>query len=383
MNRLRFQLPLFTFIRTIFNTAYRMVYPFLAVFARGLGVDLAAMAGAMTARSLIGSFGPFLAAYTDSRGRRVGMLSGLGLFIAGTALVVFWPTFLGFVIAITMGTLGKYNFDPAMQAYLGDRVPYQRRGRALALTELGWSLAFIIGVPLMGFLIARSGWMSPFPLLALLGTLTLAGVLLLIPSDRDGTDEATTLAHNFCTVLTFTPALAGLSVGFLATVANEVVNLIFGVWLEDSFGLQIAALGASAAVIGLSELGGEGLVALFVDRLGKVQAIGLGLLANSLAALALPILGRSEIGALVGLFFFYITFEFTLVSIIPMMTEVMPKARATLMAFNVAVFSLGRAVGAPIGTFLYTWNFWAVVIAAVAFNSISLLALQGVKKHID
>ena len=51
---------------------------------------------------------------------------------------------------------------------------------------------------------------------------------------------------------------------------------IFGVWLEDSFDLQIAALGAASAVIGLSELGGEGLVAAFVDRLGKPRAIGLG-----------------------------------------------------------------------------------------------------------
>ena len=120
---------------------------------------------------------------------------------------------------------------------------------------------------------------------------------------------------------------------------------IFGVWLEDSFDLQIAALGAASAVIGLSELGGEGLVAAFVDRLGKPRAIGLGLAANCLAALALLFLGRTQAGALVGLFFFYITFEFTLVSIIPLMTELLPSARATLMAFNMAALSLGRALG--------------------------------------
>jgi hypothetical protein len=64
-----------------------------------------------------------------------------------------------------------------------------------------------------------------------------------------------------------------------------------------------------------------------------------------LAALALYFLGRTEAGALVGLFFFYITFEFTLVSIIPLMTELLPAARATLMAFNVAALSFGRALG--------------------------------------
>jgi hypothetical protein len=35
--RLRYQLILFTTIRAVFNTMYRMIYPFLGVFARGLG----------------------------------------------------------------------------------------------------------------------------------------------------------------------------------------------------------------------------------------------------------------------------------------------------------------------------------------------------------
>lgn len=169
MTRLRPQILFFTLIRTIFNTLHRMVYPFLAVFARGLGVDLSAMSYALTARSLVGTFGPFAAAVADRRGRRFGMLLGLGLFTLGAALVVFWPVFPSLAAGITLSTLGKYLFDPSMQAYLGDRVPYARRGRTIAVTEFGWSLAFVVGVPLMGFLIARRGWMAPFPLMTVLG----------------------------------------------------------------------------------------------------------------------------------------------------------------------------------------------------------------------
>jgi predicted MFS family arabinose efflux permease len=58
----------------------------------------------------------------------------------------------------------------------------------------------------------------------------------------------------------------------------------FGVWLEDSFGLQIAALAGASAVIGLSELSGEGLVALLTDRIGKPRALVLGLSANAVTA---------------------------------------------------------------------------------------------------
>ena len=135
-------------------------------------------------------------------------------------------------------------------------------------------------------------------------------------------------------------------------------------------------------MIGVSELSAEGLVGWLVDRLGKVRAIGLGLLANSLAALLLPLLGRSIIGAEAGLFLFYISFEFTLVSAIPMMTEIMPRARATLMAANVAGISLGRALGALLAAPLYTFGIYTNAGATVVFNLLALAALLWLRRSL-
>jgi len=368
----------FTLIRVILNTLHRMVYPFLAVLARGVGVDLIAMSYALTARSLAGTFGPFAATVADQRGRRFGMLLGIGLFTLGTSIVIFWPSFPALVLSIILSTLGKYIFDPSMQAYLGDRIPYARRGRTIAVTEFGWSLAFIIGIPLVGFLISRNGWMAPFPLMAMLGALIFVGLLWMLPKDGTSAIEKGSVAR-FTQILTSIPALTGLAVGLFVSAGNEVVNLIFGVWLEDSFGLQIVALGAASAVIGLSELAGEGLVAAFVDRLGKPRAIGLGLAANCLAALSMPLLGRTQAGSLVALFIFYLSFEFTLVSIIPLMTELMPSARATMLAVNVAALSLGRALGDLLAPRLYGLGIWSVVLGAVGFNLLALLVLRKVK----
>ena len=379
---LRWQLAFFTLVRAIFNTLHRMVYPFLAIFARGLGVDLTTISYALTARSVVGTVGPFAAAVADQRGRRFGMLSGAMLFMLGAAVVVFWPSFPGFTISLVFATLGKYIFDPGMQAYIGDRIPYERRCRTIAITEFGWSLAFVIGVPLVGFLIARNGWMAPFPLLALLGVFIVAGLFWMLPKD-ELLANAPRSRDNFKLVLTCLPALIGLAIGIFASAANEQVNLIFGVWLQDSFGLKIAALGAASAVIGISEMSAEGLVAAFVDRLGKLRSIALGLAVNSLAALALPWLGRTEWGALIGLFFFYISFEFTIVSCIPLMTELLPSARATLMACNVAALSFGRAIGDFLAPRLYGLGFLAVALGAVVFNLLALLALTRLGKGYD
>ena len=378
--RIRFQLVIFMVLRTILNTMHRMVYPFLAVFARGLGVDFTTLSFLVTVRSFIGMFAPVLGSIADHRGRKFGLLLAIFLFVAGMSLVAIVPSFWTFSLALLLAILSKYLFDPSMQAYFGDRVPYERRGTALAVTEGSWSLAFIAGIPLMGALIARFGWSAPFPLLAGLGVVMFVVIWWMVPrDDRPKTGEApgkSASARNVRAVLTNLPALAGISIALWASAANELVNLIFGVWLEDSFGLKIAALAGASAVIGFSELSGEGLVALTTDRLGKPRALVLGLIGNILASLLLPVVGRTEIGALVGLFLFYITFEYVLVSHIPLMTEVMPNARATLLSFNVTGHSLGRMIGALAATFIYReFGFFPVTLMAIVFNVFALLAL--------
>jgi MFS transporter, DHA1 family, inner membrane transport protein len=375
MPTLRIQIIALTVIRTVLNTMHRMVYPFLPALGRGLGVDIQSLSLALTARSAAGIFGPFFASVADSRGRKAGMIFGMMLFTAGITLVVLWPVYPTFVAALIMAALGKYAFDPSMQAYLGDRVAYNRRGLALAITELSWSLSFIVGVPLAGFLIARGGWIAPFPLLAGLGLVSIFGLIWLLPPDPVVQVKGPGLLRNIRSVFSYTPALAGLGVGLTISMSNEVVNLVFGVWMEDSFGLQIAALGAASAVIGISELGGESFAGLLSDRLGKERAIAIGLVLNSAAAVLLPIIGYTIPGALVGLFLFYITFEFALVCIIPLMTEIMPAARATIMAANIASLSLGRAMGALAAPLLYSIGFGANASAALVLN---ILAFFGI-----
>ena len=229
----------------------------------------------------------------------------------------------------------------------------------------------------MGWLISRSGWLSPFWILTLLGLVSILLISKMIPPDKNADTEKPKLWSNFQAVIVNPLALAGLAVGLLISAANEVINLVFGVWMEADFGLQILALGGAAAVIGVAELGGETVAGTFVDRLGKPQAVGLGIILNCGVALAFPLLGWTLPGALVGLFLFYISFEFTLVSLIPLMTELLPRARATLMAFNVAGLSLGRALGALVALRAFeSWGIWASAGATVAFNGLALLALR-------
>jgi predicted MFS family arabinose efflux permease len=376
-----FRLIILTFIRVILNTAHRIIYPFLAVFARGLGVDIGTVSALVANRSLIGAATPFLFPFVEPRGRRFGMLLGAGLVAAAMGLVALWPSLATFGTAMVLALVGKTFFDPSMLAYVADHTPYEQRGTATAFAEFAWSLSFIFGIPAVGFLIAQFGWSAPFGALSLTTALACLLIAWTVRDSHRPAHHADGVFGNVRAIFTSAPVLAGLSIGLCASMANEVVNLLFGVWLEDSFQLQIAALAGASAVIGFSELGGEGLVALLADRIGKVRASGLGLAANCLAAILLPVMGRTEFGALAGLFLFYITFEFTLVTSIPLMSEIMPSARATTLSFNLAAHSLGRMGGALLAPVLYALGFSFVTAAAVIINLLGIAAVWYVSRH--
>ena len=379
----RQQIFIFTTIRTVINTSFRMIYPFLAVFARGLGVDISAVSGLVASRALIGAAVPFLFPLIETRGRKFGMSLGLGLFVLSMGLVALFPSLTTLGVALILAMIGKTIFDPSMTSYIADHVAYEKRGTAIAFSEFAWSFAFILGVPFVGWLIARSSWSAPFWALGILGLIALTFILITLQDSTKPTAHADGVFGSVKQIIASPVVLVAFSIGACITSANEVVNLMFGVWLEDSFHLQIAALAGASAVIGLSELGGEGLVALFVDRIGKVRAAGVGIIANCIAAILLPVIGRTELGALAGLFFFFISFEFTIVSIIPLNSEVMPSARATTLALAGSANFIGRAIGATVAPKLYALGFGVVTGTAVLFNLLALVAVWYVSKHHD
>ena len=367
-----------TLIRTVLNTGFRMVFPFQPLLMAELGISLRAMTRMLAGRSLIGILSPLTASIADSRGRKTGMLSGVGLFTLGAAVIVGWTTPGGFLVFLLLSTFSKAVFDPSLQAYLGDKVPYARRGFVLALTEMSWSGAFFLGVPLVGFLIKNTSLLIPFLVLTVLGLVALVTLAVMIPADLPPPGKRPGLVSNFGAVLASRAALAGLTVTALTAAGNQVVNVVFGVWLNESFAFQVAALGGASAVIGAAELLGEGGVSLISDRLSKKKAVLVGVLANSASALALIALGNTRWGAVLGLFLVYLTFEFTIVSAIPMMTGVLPEARATLMALNLATISLGRGIGSLVAAPLYARGFAVNLIFGAAVNLLAAAALRFV-----
>ena len=365
---LRAQLVTATLARVVINTASRMVYPFLPALSRGLGVPLDNLTALLALRGALGLAAPAIGGLPDRLGRRRTMLIGLGIFCLGLALPALFPGWPAFVVFVVLVAASKLFFDPSLQAYLGDRTPYARRGLVIAFSELGWSGAALVGIPVAGLLIARSDWRAPFMPLAVAGLAAGAALWFVIPSDAPTPGEARLARrHAGVSIWRNRVVVAGLVFGLLISMGNENLSVAYAAWLEHAFGLSVAALGLSTTVIGAAELAGEGLVMALADRLGKRRAIATGLVACTLAYLALPFTGGQLPLALAGLFLVFISFEFTVVATLPLMTELEPAARGRVMTATMAAFAAGRMLGdLTAGSLSQLGFFWIGVVSAAA-----------------
>lgn len=371
MRRVRSSLAFLSAERFVMNTAYRFVYPFLPVIARGLGVPLEQAALLVSARHLAGLATPAVTRAVGQRPRRL-IGTGLVLFIAGSSITVMTNAYVGALIGFAIIGLAKPVFDVSSQAYISARVPYSERARYLSVFEFTWALALLVGAPATGWLISRTSWSAPFVVFGALSVVSL--VLLSRFVDADSMLDAVSGKRPTIT----SSGRAFLVVAGFFALASEMIIVVFGAWMEVSFGLSLVALGGAAFVIGVSELAGESATFAFTDRLGKRRAVLIGL-AISIVGFALLIPARNSMGvglAVLGLALF--GFEFTIVSSIPLASELMPASRARYLGWMVVSMSLARAVGAAVGPVLFeSYGLVGPAIAAVAADIVAASVLIG------
>ena len=221
----KIQIFTFTAIRVVVNTAHRMIYPFLSIFARGLGVDVGAISTLVANRAIVGSLDPFIFPFIETRGRKFGMLLGLGLFVISMSMVVIWPTVTSLGISLILSLAGKSIFDPSLTSYLADHTPYEKRGSAIALLEFAWSLAFILGIPAAGWLIARADWSAPFSTLAILGTTGFIYIALTLKDSIKPEHHTDGIFGNAKVILTSRTTLIAISIGLTFFSAHHETSL--------------------------------------------------------------------------------------------------------------------------------------------------------------
>lgn len=366
--RFRLGLAYLAGLRLAINTAARFVEFFLPAIARGLNVPLERAGDLISIRWAAGLPTPLtITALSRGRPRRTLIGLGLGLFAVGALVTAATSVYVGAVLGFIMMGVAKPLFDVSAQAYLADRVPYENRGRVIGIFELTWAGGLLVGAPLAGWMIRTAGWQSPFWLLGGIVAVgaTFVGRLL----DRDTGD-----VHGDGGRLRFDrPSGALLIAAGLYAMAAQLMFVVLGAWLEDSFGLSLIEVGGIAVLIGVAELAGEGATAGFADQLGKRRSVmaGIAIAAGGFALFAS--VHGSLIGGVGAAMIAYFGFELAIVSGVPYASEIHPHARARFLAWMVVGWAVGRTLGSALGPRLYLGA--GIVAAALAAAALNLLAV--------
>lgn len=356
-------------MRLLVDATMRLFYPYLPEISRGLGISLAEGGFLLSARSAMILASPLSGTWNDRHGPR-GLLSlvlvvqGLGLWWVSTAqgLLAALPAML--VLGLTASA-----FIPILQATISDQVPFRRRGRVLAMVEFSWALSGLVVVPLVGWLMVQRGWQTPLRLIGLL-SLVLAPLPLLLPQRaRPSAVVGAGLRRLSALVWQSHSARGVIALNALLYVAAETFFATYGAWLEQSFGLAPDQIGRIAGLMSLAELMGSGLSSLIIDRVGKRRGVGAGLLAMTLTALAVPWLGSSVALATIGLMAFILSFEFTIVSHVGLMSEQVPQARGTVLSLAVMAGGVTRTLTGYGGIRLWQWQGMQGVAMLAALGS--------------
>jgi len=350
--------------RVVLNAALRLTTFFLPAITRGLSVSLSAGGALVSAASLSGLVAPLFGAVSDRSGGRRVMVFGTALFAAAALLMASLPWYGTAVVAFGLMGLSKIAFDPAMQVFIGQRVPYERRGRVLGLAELAWALSLLV-MPICGWLIDAVSWRAPFMLLGAVSLPVWWLTRRALPADPavdpSGGAQAWDIKRTLATLLdqmrrVWRDPQSVLAVSAMALIAFAQINLlvVYGAWMEDGFGLSVSNLGLVTLVIGAAELLAELAVAFISDRFGKRRSVFVSVIFTAAAYLALPHLTGSLVAALVGSAVMTFFFEFTIVGLIPLVSGMNAEARGTVMSLGRAAESASRAIAAPVGVALYT-----------------------------
>lgn len=334
----RRELAALTASKSISNLALRWVTAFLPTLERAFSTTTGTLTGILGLAEL-GGLSTTLVGRTLDRGRHRLIFVASLLLVTASSVIALGGSIATFSIAMVFLLVGVSNLTVAGIAYIGERVSYSSRGRAIGTFETSWALSLLLGAPILAFLIDRYGWRAAYVALALLNGLAAVAIFRSMPAPQIAGTTAKTSLFGGLPLSAWPPLIASAAVAG----AGMSIFVVMGAWLSDDYGLSVAGLGAIATGIGAAELASSSAVAVVADRIGIRRSVGIGGLLLGLGLVVIALSNDSVIIALIGLIVLVIGFEYGFVSSLSLMSEAAPQARGTAIAVGNAIATITRA----------------------------------------
>ena len=366
-----------TIARLVANAAYRFAPLFLATIARGFDVSLSTLGFAIFASELSGFASPFAGRIVDRLTHRNSMLLGLVGSAVGCTIAAVSTSPLIFAVGVTVLALTKQSFDLGLGAWIADHVPYNQRGKIVGLTETAWALGLLVGVSIMGLITAATNWRIGFAFAVLCLIVSMFVIFNRV------TNEARVVHESHSTTPQRVTGNSWLVVFAMFCIMCSAQNLFvtFGAWLEDEFQFGAARLAIAGFSLGLVELVASVSSSRQTDKWGKERSIALGALLVIPGGIFLCLGSNNLIIGLIGVFIYFLGFEFSVVSLLSLATSLVPNSPGTGLGWVLGAGSLGRAVMAIIATHLFeSFGVQGPALMGALFGLIGALTITGYRR---
>jgi len=271
-------------------------------------------------------------------------------FIAGNLLAVVAS---GFPLLLASRMLMALGAGLCMPTALGVSVAVataERRGRAVALVTSGISVATVVGVPLGNLVGSLFGWRATFVMVALLGAIALAGLILGLPR---GLPKSTASLAERAAVARHRSVLTALLITMLWALGGFTVFTYFAIPLRG-LGFDASDISLALLIFGAAAAIGNMLGGLLADRIGTTATAALGLAGMATAlvlhSVVLKFMPEHARHAVLGVIFLWAIsgwafYPAQIASII----RIDPNASMIALSLNASAMYLGFAIGGALG----------------------------------
>ncbi len=352
----------------ILSPILREIATSLDVSVRSVGMTVSGYAIAAAVAALI--VGPL----SDGRGRKEFLVAAGVVFAIGSAGAYAGPSFLWFALARVGSGAAAGVISALSVAAIADRVPYERRGRAMGWVAAAYFAAPSLGVYAATMVAGRFGWRTNYLVLSLFA-LSLALLIRSWFSEETAKRKQSRpgLRRYFVFFRTASIAAGAVSAFFISGGLTGFV-LYLGAFLGDAYGLTVTEVGLVFLLSGSAGVVGALGAGRLADGVGKRTVALAGSLALVFLLVVVPFVTAPLLYVVLGLV--GLAGASRVAPLQSIVTELVGREeRGAYVALRNTLSQLGIATAAAVGGLLYSrgfeWICWFT--AGLSFVAFSLL----------
>ncbi|MEN1936090.1 MFS transporter [Paenibacillus sp. 102] len=359
-----------------------IVSPLLPAISKTTGMPVEKGGLFITAYALCyGITAPFFGSLSDKVGRKQMIVTGLIIFSAATFCTGLTNHFGTLLLFRGLTGLSGAMIMPSVFALVGDKVPYQSRGKAMGMIMGAMVGSTVLGVPIGAFLSEVVNWQWTFYIIGLLSMLVMLLAIQLLEKEvpKNQLSVSATRAMIQSCKIAFTNCFVffALLATFLWTVGLHGMFSYIGVYYERNFGFTIGQIGIVIFFAGLGSVIGNIVGGKLADKMGKKVVISIASVIASVSVITFSLYIDNIKIAITVHMVWSIFIGFGQASLTALISELSPVIRGTVMALNSSAMYIGMTIASSAASFTLSKGFPFVTLGIICAIA-SLLVLPMV-----